>query len=61
MFSLATTPDRQKHILSMTLGSPEATAVGAMESFADPAVWNEDVLTLPVLGIYADYLRSGLD
>jgi sigma-B regulation protein RsbQ len=58
MFSSATTPEMQKHILSMMLGAPEATAVGAMNATMDPAIWKGDVLDLPILGIYAD--KSGL-
>jgi pimeloyl-ACP methyl ester carboxylesterase len=54
MFSSATTPEMQHHILSMMLGAPAATAVGAMEAFLDPAIWKEDVFAQPVLGIYAD-------
>jgi pimeloyl-ACP methyl ester carboxylesterase len=58
MFSASTTPDMQKHILSMMLGAPEATAVGAMNATFDPAIWKSDVFTQPVLGLYAD--KSGL-
>jgi sigma-B regulation protein RsbQ len=58
MFSASTTPDMQKHILSMMLGAPEATAVGAMNATLDPAIWKGDVFTQPVLGLYAD--KSGL-
>jgi pimeloyl-ACP methyl ester carboxylesterase len=54
MFSAATTPDMQKHILSMMLGAPEATAVGSMYATLDPAVWKGDVLPQPILGLYAD-------
>jgi pimeloyl-ACP methyl ester carboxylesterase len=54
MFSAATTPDMQKHILAMMLGAPEATAIGAMYATLDPAVWKGDVLTQPILGLYAD-------
>ncbi len=39
MFSPSTTPEMQKHILSMMMGAPEATAVGAMNATFDPAVW----------------------
>jgi pimeloyl-ACP methyl ester carboxylesterase len=59
MFSASTTPAEQKHILSMMLAAPEATASGAARSLADPAVWKEDVLALPVLGIYADHGGRG--
>jgi sigma-B regulation protein RsbQ len=54
MFSAATTPDLQKHILAMMLGAPEATAVGSMYATMDPAVWKGDVLSPPILGLYAD-------
>jgi pimeloyl-ACP methyl ester carboxylesterase len=59
MFSASTTPDMQKHILSMMLGAPESTAVGAMQAMFDPAVWKEDVFTEPVLGLYADHSGAG--
>ena len=36
MFSAATTPEMQKHILSMMLGAPEATAVGARRRCRTP-------------------------
>ena len=54
MFSPATTEDIQKHILSMMLGAPAETAVGAMKAVLDPAIWKEDVFAQPVLGLYAD-------
>jgi len=54
MFSPATTPEMQKHILSMMLRAPSATAVGAMKAMQDPAIWKDDVLNQPVLGVYAD-------
>jgi len=59
MFSASTTPDMQKHILSMMLGAPESTAVGAMQATFDPAYWKGDVFNQPVLGLYADHSRSG--
>jgi pimeloyl-ACP methyl ester carboxylesterase len=58
MFSQSTTPDMQKHILSMMLGAPESTAVGAMNATFDAAIWKDDVLKMPILGLYADH--SGL-
>lgn len=58
MFSGSTTPDMQKHILTMMLGAPESTAVGAMNATFDPAIWKDDVLKMPILGLYADH--SGL-
>jgi len=59
MFSASTTPDMQKHILSMMLAAPESTAAGAMQGMFDPAAWKEDVFTEPVLGLYADHSRAG--
>ena len=59
MFSESTTPDMQKHILSMMLAAPESTAVGAMQATFDPSAWKDDVFTEPVLGIYADHSRAG--
>jgi pimeloyl-ACP methyl ester carboxylesterase len=58
MFSASTTPDTQKHILSMMLAAPESTAVGAIQATFDPAIWKGDVFTEPILGLYADHSRS---
>jgi pimeloyl-ACP methyl ester carboxylesterase len=59
MFSSSSAPDMQKHILSMMLGAPESTAVGAMQAIYDPANWKGDVFPQPILGIYADHSRAG--
>jgi pimeloyl-ACP methyl ester carboxylesterase len=59
MFSASTTPDMQKHILSMMLAAPESTATGAMQATFDPANWKGDVFNQPVLGLYADHSRAG--
>jgi pimeloyl-ACP methyl ester carboxylesterase len=59
MFSPATTAEMQKHILSMMLSAPAATAMGAMNAFMDPAIWKEDVFKQPVLGLYADKSMAG--
>jgi pimeloyl-ACP methyl ester carboxylesterase len=59
MFSESTTPDMQKHILTMMLAAPESTAVGAMQATFDPANWKGDVFTQPILGLYADHSRAG--
>jgi pimeloyl-ACP methyl ester carboxylesterase len=55
MFSDATTPEMQKHILSMMMSPPTATAVGAMKATFDRANWKGDVFTQPVLALYADH------
>jgi pimeloyl-ACP methyl ester carboxylesterase len=54
MFSAATTPEIQKQILSVMLGAPESTAVGAMKAMFDPTQWKEQVYPQAVLGLYAD-------
>jgi sigma-B regulation protein RsbQ len=54
MFSASTTPANQTKILDMMLAAPESTAVGAMNATFDPAIWKGDVLTMPILGIYAE-------
>jgi sigma-B regulation protein RsbQ len=59
MFSASTTPDMQKHILSMMLAAPESTALGAMQATFDPSNWKGDVFNEQVLGLYADHSRSG--
>ena len=61
MFSASTTPAMQSHILNMMLSAPEDTAVGAMKAtfaFASP---KDEVIKLPVLGLYADHSRLGAD
>jgi len=61
MFSASTTEAMQSHILNMMLGAPEATAVGAMKAtfaFASP---KDEVIKLPVLGLYADHSGLGAD
>jgi pimeloyl-ACP methyl ester carboxylesterase len=59
MFSASTTEAMQKHILSMMLGAPSETAVGAMKAIFAPSSLKDDICTLPVLGLYADKSRSG--
>jgi pimeloyl-ACP methyl ester carboxylesterase len=59
MFSASTTPAEQKHILSMMLSAPESTASSAAKSLADPSLWKENPMNLPVLGLYADHGGRG--
>ncbi|HTW65203.1 MAG TPA: alpha/beta hydrolase [Bryobacteraceae bacterium] len=59
MFSKSTTPANQAKILHMMLAAPQSTAYGAMQATFDPAIWKGDVLSMPILGIYADH--SGLN
>jgi non-heme chloroperoxidase len=54
------TPDEMREkILKVSLATPEATTVGAMAALGDPAIWKDDVIDKPVLGIYADKSRLG--
>lgn len=57
MFSTATTPAMQEHILSMMLRAPGETAAGAMEAILDPSIYEDDVFAQPILGLYADGSR----
>jgi pimeloyl-ACP methyl ester carboxylesterase len=59
MFSASTTEAMQKHILSMMLGAPPETAVGAMKAIFAPSNAKDEICTLPVLGLYADKSRNG--
>ena len=59
MFTPATPQPLQRHILEMMLAAPESTAYGAMVATFDPAIWKDDVMTMPVLGVYADKSALG--
>jgi sigma-B regulation protein RsbQ len=59
MFASSITPEIREHILSMMMGAPKATAIGAMNATFDRAVWKGDVLTQPVFGFYAERSRHG--
>jgi sigma-B regulation protein RsbQ len=54
MLSAATPPEIKRHVLSMMLGAPAATAAGALKAAADPTIWKQDVFSIPVLGLFAD-------
>jgi pimeloyl-ACP methyl ester carboxylesterase len=54
MFSAATTPELQEHILKMMLGAPEGTAVGAMGAMFNDTSWQSaEPVKIPVLGVFA--------
>ena len=53
MFTPATPAAIQQHVLKMMLAPPETTASGAMLATFDTANLNNEVSTVPVLGIYA--------
>ena len=59
MFTPATPKPLQEHVLKMMMAAPEATAYGAMVATFDPKIWGNDVMTMPVLGIFADKSALG--
>lgn len=53
MFTEATTPAVRSKILRVMLGTRAETAAGAMAGLADPSLWREDRIDLPMLEIAA--------
>jgi sigma-B regulation protein RsbQ len=53
MFTPSTSAAVEQHVLKMMLAAPEATAAGAMQATFDASSFNDEVATVPVLGIYA--------
>jgi pimeloyl-ACP methyl ester carboxylesterase len=53
MFVPTTAPALQEHILSMMLGTADATASGAMGAMFDPSIRTADVIRAPALAIVA--------
>ena len=47
------TPEVQDQIVKMMLAASEATADGAMVATWDQSWWTNDVISVPVLGVYA--------
>jgi pimeloyl-ACP methyl ester carboxylesterase len=58
MFSKSTSPELQEKILKMMMAAPESTAIQAMAAMYDPTIWRGDVISTPILGLYAEH--SGL-
>lgn len=59
MLTPAASPELQAKIEKMMTAAPDTTAAGAMAAMADPAIWTEDPINVPVLGIYADKSQLG--
>src|SRR5665213_433900 len=53
MFTPATPAAVEQHVLKMMLAAPAATATGAMIATFDASGRNNEVMTMPVLAIYA--------
>lgn len=58
MFTEATGAEARAKISRVMLGTSAETAAGAMKGLADPAVWKDDVLDVPLLEIAAGSNRS---
>jgi pimeloyl-ACP methyl ester carboxylesterase len=54
MFTPKTPQDVQQRVLKMMLAPPATTATGAMVATFDPATFPDEVMTMPVYGIYAE-------
>jgi pimeloyl-ACP methyl ester carboxylesterase len=59
MLTPAATPELQVRIEKMMTAAPDTTAAGAMAAMADPAIWSEDPVNLPALGLYAEKSQAG--
>ncbi len=54
MFTPRTPKDVQDHVLKMMLAAPPATAAGAMKATFAPSSGSDEVMTMPVYGIFAE-------
>jgi len=54
MFTPKTPKDVQDHVLKMMLGAPPATAASAMRTTFDEKYASDEVMTVPVYGIFAE-------
>ena len=58
MFTPATSPELRARIEKMMMTPPDATAAGAMAAMWNPAIWKDDSISVPVLGLYAEKSRA---
>ena len=58
MLTPAASPELQARIEKMMTAPPDSTAAGAMAAMADPAIWTDDPVNVPVLGLYAEKSRA---
>lgn len=53
-------PDQMcANILKVSMATPQPTVVGAMAALGNPEIWKDDIIDIPVLGIYADKSQLG--
>jgi pimeloyl-ACP methyl ester carboxylesterase len=57
LFTPAATAELRARIMKTIKTPSDSTASGAMLAMADPAIWKEDVISVPALAIYADKSR----
>lgn len=48
----------KEKITKMMTAAPGTTAAGAMAAMTDPAMWKDDSLPFPALGIYSEHTRA---
>jgi pimeloyl-ACP methyl ester carboxylesterase len=53
MMGPAMTPEVKDRVNSATMNTPQHVLVGAMEGMADPTIWADDKINVPVLAIMA--------
>lgn len=59
MLTPAASPELQTRIEKMMTAAPDSTAAGAMAAMADPAIWTDDPVSIPSLGIYTVNSQAG--
>ncbi len=53
MFGPGTTSAQEANLRGVMMRTPESTAAGAMKAYYDPAIWKNEILSIPTLAIYA--------
>lgn len=54
MHNEKTPAEIREQVIAWMLGTPDYVGRSAMRNFADPSVWKEDVVGVPILAVYAD-------
>ncbi len=57
LFVATTSPEIQKHVLDIMLGTPTETALGVVRAMLDEKAWNSQACHLPVLAVYQERSR----
>ncbi len=59
MYTPNTKPALQTRIRDMVMATTDVGAAGAMEAYHDPSIWKNEILSVPVLAIYAERSAAG--